>query len=204
MEEWAVCQRSWLYLEPIFSSDDIMQQLPVEGKRYQTMDRIWRKTMNNAHQDPKVRMSTALYYGYIQKPFSYGTLSVKLKYNLVLQCSIFEAQKLKKLVLNFWNSCKIYNLVSLWPVCVCVFAAGDIILCWQSAAGEPQRVQQAPGPGPEGTQRISGDKENIFPEILFPVRWWATRDSVADQRPNCRPASSQEMLREYRKGKRNP
>ena len=54
MEEWAVCQRSWLYLEPIFSSDDIMQQLPVEGKRYQTMDRIWKKTMNNAHQDPKV------------------------------------------------------------------------------------------------------------------------------------------------------
>ena len=49
-----MCQRSWLYLEPIFSSDDIMKQLPVEGKRYQTMDRIWRKTMSNAHQDPKV------------------------------------------------------------------------------------------------------------------------------------------------------
>ena len=54
MEEWALCQRSWLYLEPIFSSEDIMQQLPVEGKRYQTMDRIWKKTMANAHQDPKV------------------------------------------------------------------------------------------------------------------------------------------------------
>lgn len=56
MEEWALCQRSWLYLEPIFSSDDIMKQLPVEGKRYQTMDRIWRKTMANAHQDPKVHV----------------------------------------------------------------------------------------------------------------------------------------------------
>ena len=30
----SVCQRSWLYLEPIFSSDDINRQLPVEGKRY--------------------------------------------------------------------------------------------------------------------------------------------------------------------------
>ena len=58
MEEWALCQRSWLYLEPIFSSDDIMKQLPVEGKRYQTMDRIWRKTMANAHQDPKVHTHT--------------------------------------------------------------------------------------------------------------------------------------------------
>ena len=56
MEEWAICQRSWLYLEPIFTSEDINQQLPVEGKRYQTMDRMWRKIMNNARQDPKVKI----------------------------------------------------------------------------------------------------------------------------------------------------
>ena len=49
-----LCQRSWLYLEPIFSSDDINRQLPVESKRYQTMDRIWRKIMNGAKKDPKV------------------------------------------------------------------------------------------------------------------------------------------------------
>lgn len=54
MEEWAICQKSWLYLEPIFSSDDIMRQLPVEGKRYQTMDRMWRKIMQGARSDPKV------------------------------------------------------------------------------------------------------------------------------------------------------
>ena len=54
MEEWAICQKSWLYLEPIFSSDDIMRQLPVEGKRYHTMDRMWRKVMLAAKQDPKV------------------------------------------------------------------------------------------------------------------------------------------------------
>ena len=56
MEEWAICQRSWLYLEPIFTSEDINQQLPVEGKRYQTMDRMWRKIMSNARQDPKVKL----------------------------------------------------------------------------------------------------------------------------------------------------
>ena len=49
-----MCQMSWLYLEPIFSSEDIMRQLPVEGKRYQTMDRIWRKIMASAQQDPNV------------------------------------------------------------------------------------------------------------------------------------------------------
>ncbi|CAH3196981.1 unnamed protein product, partial [Porites evermanni] len=54
MDEWLQCQRQWLYLEPIFSSEDINRQLPVESKRYQTMERIWRKVMNNAKGNPQV------------------------------------------------------------------------------------------------------------------------------------------------------
>ena len=54
MEEWATCQRAWLYLEPIFSSEDINRQLPVESKRYQTMDRMWRKMMAGAANNPNV------------------------------------------------------------------------------------------------------------------------------------------------------
>ena len=55
MDEWLQCQRQWLYLEPIFSSEDINRQLPVESKRYQTMERIWRKVMNSAKGNPQVR-----------------------------------------------------------------------------------------------------------------------------------------------------
>lgn len=54
MDEWLQCQRAWLYLEPIFSSEDINRQLPVESKRYQTMERIWRKVMNSAKGNPQV------------------------------------------------------------------------------------------------------------------------------------------------------
>ncbi|XP_071059360.1 dynein axonemal heavy chain 1-like [Pseudochaenichthys georgianus] len=54
LEEWLTCQRSWLYLEPIFSSDDITQQLPVEGKRYQQMDQTWKAVMKSAFKNPKV------------------------------------------------------------------------------------------------------------------------------------------------------
>uniref|UniRef100_A0A8C4W521 Dynein axonemal heavy chain 1 n=1 Tax=Gopherus evgoodei TaxID=1825980 RepID=A0A8C4W521_9SAUR len=55
-QEWLTCQRSWLYLEPIFSSEDINRQLPVESKRYQTMDRTWRKIMKNANENREVRL----------------------------------------------------------------------------------------------------------------------------------------------------
>ena len=54
LDEWLQCQRSWLYLEPIFSSDDINRQLPTESKRYQTMERLWRKIMKNAKENPQV------------------------------------------------------------------------------------------------------------------------------------------------------
>jgi hypothetical protein len=43
-----------MYLEPIFSSDDIMQQLPLEGKRFATVDRMWRKTTDAAKKNPLV------------------------------------------------------------------------------------------------------------------------------------------------------
>ena len=45
-----------------------MRQLPVEGKRYQTMDRMWRKIMANAVQDPKV----------MAKYIEYGNLHVRM------------------------------------------------------------------------------------------------------------------------------
>ena len=41
-----------MYLEPIFSSDDIMRQLPTEGKRFVGVDRTWRKLLQGAANDP--------------------------------------------------------------------------------------------------------------------------------------------------------
>jgi len=34
-------QASWLYLEPIFGSQDIRNQIPVEGKLFEEVDEIW-------------------------------------------------------------------------------------------------------------------------------------------------------------------
>ena len=38
----------------LHSSEDINRQLPVESKRYQTMERVWRKILNNAKNNPQV------------------------------------------------------------------------------------------------------------------------------------------------------
>ena len=54
LDMWLTVQKQWLYLEPIFSSEDIIKQLPVESKRFQTVDRSWRKILKNTIETPKV------------------------------------------------------------------------------------------------------------------------------------------------------
>lgn len=45
-------QRSWMQLEPIFSSGDIATTMPMEAKMFNEVDALWKNTMKSIEEEP--------------------------------------------------------------------------------------------------------------------------------------------------------
>ncbi|XP_068129764.1 dynein axonemal heavy chain 3-like [Hyperolius riggenbachi] len=48
LDSWLRVQMAWLYLDPIFGSEDIRNQIPVEGKKFEVVDSNWRLIMRKS------------------------------------------------------------------------------------------------------------------------------------------------------------
>jgi dynein heavy chain len=54
IDEWLVFQRTWMYLENIFNSEDIQKQLPAESKQFMQVDKFWKDHMQRCKKQPLV------------------------------------------------------------------------------------------------------------------------------------------------------
>lgn len=54
IEEWMATQRKWLYLEGIFVGGDIRTQLPEEAKKFDDIDKAYRRIMSDCAKNPLV------------------------------------------------------------------------------------------------------------------------------------------------------
>jgi dynein heavy chain, axonemal len=54
LDNWLKCQSKWIYLQPIFGSDEIMKQIPREGAAFRQTNAIWHAVMENAKVHPAV------------------------------------------------------------------------------------------------------------------------------------------------------
>lgn len=58
LDAWINLQTTWMYLEPIFSSPDIIKQMPNEAKKFASVDKVWRNIMKNTTENPLVLSAT--------------------------------------------------------------------------------------------------------------------------------------------------
>eukprot|EP00930_Biecheleria_cincta_P008309 TRINITY_DN10972_c0_g3_i1.p1 TRINITY_DN10972_c0_g3~~TRINITY_DN10972_c0_g3_i1.p1 ORF type:complete len:4176 (-),score=874.55 TRINITY_DN10972_c0_g3_i1:69-11708(-) len=56
IDEWYTVQRAWMYLENIFSAEDIQQQLPQESGKFKQVDKYWKDLFRKVRQKDKLCM----------------------------------------------------------------------------------------------------------------------------------------------------
>ncbi|XP_065915661.1 dynein axonemal heavy chain 10-like [Dysidea avara] len=54
VDVWMVVQRKWMYLESIFIGGDIRAQLPEEAKKFDNIDKTFKKIMSDTAKNPRV------------------------------------------------------------------------------------------------------------------------------------------------------
>jgi len=58
LERWVRLQKTWTYLEPFYTSNDMIKQMPMEGQLFRKVDNVWRKLMRVASEQDSAMQVT--------------------------------------------------------------------------------------------------------------------------------------------------
>ncbi|XP_076756861.1 dynein heavy chain at 62B [Xylocopa sonorina] len=135
IEEWTKVQVQWMYLLPIFSSKDIVAQLPEEEILFSQVDRIFRSSMNSVAKDPRVRETAG----------SVGLLEIMQEANMLME-------KVNDGVMNYLEKKRLF-----FPRFF--FLSNDDMLEILSETKDPLRVQPHLRKCFEGINRLRFNEE---------------------------------------------
>lgn len=135
IDEWGKVQVQWLYLLPIFSSKDIVAQMPEEGSMFQEVDSVYRRIMAGVSRDPRA----------LECAGASGLLESLLDLNELLE-------KINEGVNNYLEKKRLY-----FPRFF--FLSNDEMLEILSETKDPLRVQPHLRKCFEGINRLSFDSE---------------------------------------------
>jgi len=52
LDKWLKVQATWMYLQPVFSSEDIINQMPIEGRKFKDVNIAWCALMERINKNP--------------------------------------------------------------------------------------------------------------------------------------------------------
>lgn len=52
LDKWLKVQATWMYLQPVFSSEDIINQMPIEGRKFKDVNIAWCSLMERINKNP--------------------------------------------------------------------------------------------------------------------------------------------------------